>query len=201
MSIHSLLVTPNNQALVKCWISCYCSVLNCARVWSSMTVCVCVYICMCTCVCFSGNRERWQFWPYVLWRTHKNTHTLVCMYTHTHTFVMSGFKFWLFSPGPRQLSSLCSKTPIIHLWHDSVLTAPLRRKKSYSLCLSDSRSLDFFFFSIFISPPLILFAFSLQTLVFILFSCLSSLFQLHFFPLNLLFLQKLLSGFDYSGEA
>lgn len=147
---------------------------------------MCVWECM---FCFFlAAQTRWHFSPYALWRTNKKKHTLA----RTHTPIMSGFKFRLFPPRPRQLSSLCSKTPIIHLWHDSILTAPLRSKKSYSLCLSISRSLPFFP----IFTPL-LFTFPPPDR-FLFFSLVSfSLFQLHFFsPRHLI---SLFSGNFYLG--
>ena len=145
----------------------------------------CVYVCACVRLAAQSNFDHMLC----------DGHTKKKL-SHARTRVMSGFKLRFVLSWPRQLSSLCSKTPIIHLWHDSILTAPLRSKKSYSF-ISLHFTISSFSSPIF-TPPYSHFP---SGLVFILLSCLCSLFQLQFFPLNLLFLWKLLSGFDYTREA
>lgn len=104
---------------------------------------------------------------------------------HMLTQIMSRFRFWLFSPWSRQLSSLCSKTPIIHLWHDSILTSLQEKLFLPSLHLS-----IFSFFSV-STPPLHISPLDW----FLFFSLVSfSFFQLHFFPLNLLFSENFYLG-------
>ena len=153
---------------------------------------MCVCVCVLLAVQIGGNFDHM-----LLCDGHTKTHTGTQTHTHTYKLVMSGFKFRLFSPGQGPLSSSRGKTPIIHLWHDSILSAPPSQQREAILYVPPVLHLFFFFFFFFffyISPP-----------VFFILVCLC-FFQLHFSsppPHNLLFFslslpETFIWGFDYS---
>ena len=128
---------------------------------------------------------------------HTKTHTGTRTHTHTHTYelVMSGFKFRLFSPGQGPLSSSRSKTPIIHLWHDSILSAPPSQQREAILYVPPVLHLFSYSSFSYISPPFFFFI--------LLSSCLSLLFPITPPPniISFFFLsRKLLSGVLITAE-